>query len=91
MVVQQTRTSLPKIANPHTWVSNLPGYLPRLYIQYGTPVANMLARSPPFPLVVDYLSENLDITAEDEEGIILALEHRNRVRHVRFRMLVLKL
>jgi hypothetical protein len=38
----------------------------------------MLAHSPPFPLTVDY-----HITAEDEEGILLALEQRHRVRHLR--------
>src|SRR5713226_7768745 len=47
----------------------------------GTPVANMLAHSPSFPLSVEYLG-NGDITAEDEEGIMLALEQRDRVRHL---------
>jgi hypothetical protein len=32
----------------------------------------MLAPSPPFPFVIDYHGD--DITAEDEEGIFLALE-----------------
>jgi hypothetical protein len=41
----------------------------------------MLAHSPPLPLTVDYSSEG--ITAEDEEGILLALEQRHRVRHLR--------
>ena len=48
----------------------------------GTPVENMLAHSPPLPLTVDYHSED-DITAKDEEGILLALEQRHRVRHIR--------
>ncbi len=48
----------------------------------GTPVANMLARSPPLPLTVDYFGEG-GIPAEDEEGLMLALEQRNRVRHLR--------
>jgi len=48
----------------------------------GTPVGNMLAHSPPLPLTVDYRSEN-GVTAEDEEGILLALEQRHRVRHLR--------
>ena len=48
----------------------------------GTPVADMLAHSPPLPLTVDY-SGKFGITAEDEEGILLALEKRNRVRHLR--------
>jgi hypothetical protein len=50
----------------------------------GTPVADMLAHSPPLPLVIDYRSRV--ITAEDEEGIILALKQRDRVRRVRLRV-----
>jgi hypothetical protein len=54
----------------------------------GTPVADMLAHSPPLPLVVDYFhgSEYSDIAAEDEEGLTLALEQRDRVRRIRLRM-----
>jgi hypothetical protein len=50
----------------------------------------MLAHSPPLPLVIDYY-EGTDITAEDEEAIILALEQRDRVRRIRLRLPVLKL
>ena len=42
----------------------------------------MLANSPPLPLTVDYRSED-GITAEDEEGLLLALEQRHRVQHLR--------
>jgi hypothetical protein len=42
----------------------------------------MLAHSPPLPLTVDYGSDD-GITAEDEEGILLALEQRHRLRHLR--------
>ena len=42
----------------------------------------MLVHSPPLPLTVDYYSKD-GITAEDEEGILLALEQRHRVRHIR--------
>jgi hypothetical protein len=42
----------------------------------------MLAHSPPLPLTVDYIVED-GITTEDEEGILLALEQRHRVRHLR--------
>ncbi|KAI0275737.1 hypothetical protein BGY98DRAFT_1188235 [Russula aff. rugulosa BPL654] len=42
----------------------------------------MLAHSPPLPLTNDYRSEG-GISAEDEEGILLALEQRHRVRHLR--------
>ena len=48
----------------------------------GTPVQNMLAHSPPLPLTLDYIDKD-GITAEDEEGILLALEQRHRVRHLR--------
>jgi hypothetical protein len=49
----------------------------------------MLAHSPPLPLVIDY--EGIDITAEDEEAIFLALEQRDRVRRIRFYLPVLQL
>ena len=42
----------------------------------------MLAHSPSLPLMVDYFGDD-GITAEDEEGLMLALEQRNRVRHLR--------
>jgi hypothetical protein len=42
----------------------------------------MLAHSPPLPLVIDYFLQR-DLTAEDEEGAILALKQRDRVRRVR--------
>jgi hypothetical protein len=61
-----------------------------LVCTYGTPVADMLAHSPPLPLVIDYYDDH-DITTEDEEAIILALEQRDRVRRIRFRISVLKL
>ncbi len=47
----------------------------------GVPVANMLAHSPSLPLTVEYISNN-DITAEDEEGIMLALGHQDHVREL---------
>ena len=52
----------------------------------GTPVADMLAHSPPLPLLIDYRNGNRDIAAEDEEGAIFALMHYNRVRRVRLGM-----
>jgi hypothetical protein len=42
----------------------------------------MLAHSPPLPLVIDYRFH--DITAKDEEVIILALAQRDRIRRIRF-------
>ena len=46
----------------------------------------MLAHSPPFPLVVDYFSERRNITTNDEEGIVLTLEKRDRLRRLRLQM-----
>jgi hypothetical protein len=54
-----------------------------LLCTYGTPVADMLAHSPPLPLVIGYFRKSRNPTTEDEEGIILALKHRDRVRRVR--------
>ena len=47
----------------------------------GTPVEKMLAHSLPFPLTVDY--DERGTTPDDEKGILLALEQRHRVRHLR--------
>jgi hypothetical protein len=60
----------------------------RLVCTNGTPVADMLAHSPPFPLIVDFIHKNhdRDIAAEDEEGMISALQRRNRVRSIHLRM-----
>ncbi len=53
----------------------------------GTPVAQMLAHSPPLPLTIDYLYEDHDdLTAEDEEGIMIALQRRDHVRRIRLWM-----
>jgi len=51
----------------------------------GTPVADMLAHSPPtLPLIIDHFDDEYqDLTAEEEKGIILALQHRDRVRRIR--------
>jgi len=48
----------------------------------GTPVVDMLAHSPPLPLIIDHDDKNHDLTAEDEEGIMFAFRHRNRVRRI---------
>ena len=52
----------------------------------GTPVAEMLAHSPPLPLIVDHRDQNQELTAEDEKGIMFALKHRDRVQHMFLRM-----
>ncbi len=60
-----------------------------LVCTYGTPVADMLAHSPPLPLVIEY--QYRKITAKDEEAINLALAKRDRVQRIRFNLPVLKL
>ena len=52
----------------------------------GTPVSDMLAHSPPLPLIIDYDGEGYDVTVEDEEGIVLALEQCDRIRRIRLFM-----
>ena len=46
----------------------------------------MLAHSPALPLVIDYYYETSGMSTEDEEGLILALEQRERVRRIRLRI-----
>ena len=57
-----------------------------LVCTYGTHVADMLAYSPPFPLVVNYFDKDRNITTSDEEGIVLALKQRDRVHRLRLQM-----
>jgi hypothetical protein len=45
----------------------------------------MLTHSPSLPLTVDYYNE-VGITADDEEGLLLALEQRHRIRHLRLNL-----
>ena len=46
----------------------------------GVPVVDMLAHSPPLPLIIHYYDhERLETTKEDEEGILLALRHADRL------------
>jgi hypothetical protein len=55
-----------------------------LICTYGVPVADMLEHSPPLPIIIDYWDKDRKITAEDEEGVLLALSHRDRLRRIRF-------
>ena len=59
---------------------------PCLVCTYDTPVAGMLAHIRPLPIVVDYCYENRKVTAQDVEGILLALRRRRRVRRIRLQM-----
>ena len=52
-------------------------------------MADMLAHSPPLPLVIDY--EDVVITAEDEDAIMHALAQRDRVRRIRIALPFLEL
>jgi hypothetical protein len=56
-----------------------------LVCTYGVPVADMLAHSPPLPLTIFYY-DNRKMTAEYEEGVLLALSHRDRVHHIALSM-----
>jgi hypothetical protein len=58
----------------------------------GTPSADMLAYLPPLPLIINYAvgyrlgyRNRRKLTAEDEEAILLALQHRDRVRRIHLR------
>src|SRR5260221_1979211 len=59
-----------------------------LVCTYGTPVANMLAHSPPLPLIVDYADETRGLTVEGGEGLWLALLPERRDPVPRIRLLV---
>jgi hypothetical protein len=52
---------------------------------YGTPVAEMLATPPPFPIIIDYGDQSREVTVKDEEGIQVALRRRRRIRHIQLR------
>jgi len=54
-----------------------------LVCTFGTPVAEMLANSPPLPLAIDYFDKIRVLTTEDEGRILLALRRRRRIRRVR--------
>ena len=49
----------------------------------------MLAHSPPLPIIIDHLVVDDEITSEDEWAILLALQHRDRVRRIRLLVPVL--
>ena len=57
-----------------------------LVCRSGMPVADILAHSPPFPLIIDHNRFYPKTSWEDQEGTRLALEHRDHVRRIRLRM-----
>ena len=57
-----------------------------LVCTHGTPVADMLTHSPRLPLIIDYIDQGRGVTADEEEGIVLALQQRDRVRRIRLMM-----
>ena len=54
-------------------------------------VAEMLAHSPPLPLIANYLNANRHASVEDEEAIPLAPQYRARVRLIGLIMSAAKL
>jgi hypothetical protein len=63
----------------------------RLLCTYGVPVADMLAHSPPLPLTIFYNDGYRELSAEDEEGALLALKRRDCVRRIALKMPAQKL
>jgi len=64
-----------------------PSYLGLRHVcTYGTPVADMLVHSPPFLLIIDYVDNDREVTAEDDKGILFALQHRDRIRRIRLQV-----
>ena len=54
-----------------------------LVCTYGTPVEDMLKQSPLLPLIMDYNDQDRNVTVEDEEGILVALQLRHRICRIR--------
>jgi len=51
----------------------------------------MLAHSPPFPLIINYLDNGLGTSTEDEEAILLALQYHNHMHRIGLAMPALNL
>jgi hypothetical protein len=76
-----------------------PSYLKlSLLCTNGVPLTDMLAHSPPLPLVINYVVEyrfeyrnRHPLTAKDGEAILLALQHRDRVRRIHLQIPIAKL
>jgi hypothetical protein len=57
-----------------------------LLCTHGVPIVDMLARSPPLPLTVYYADGKCRTAKKDEEGILLALRHSDRVHYIALRL-----
>ena len=57
-----------------------------LVCTYRTPVARMLAHSPPLPLIIDHLDQGHEVSPKYEEWMLLALQQQDRVRGIRIVM-----
>ena len=75
--------------NPILWSA----YYPDLCLVYtfGTPIAGMLAHSPPLSLIIDHKDTDCTLITEGEEGMVLALKQRDLVHCIRLCMPVSKL
>jgi hypothetical protein len=62
-----------------------------LLCTYGVLVADMLAHSPPLPLTIWYTNCDREMTAKDEDDVLLALSHRDRVHRIALCMQASKL
>ncbi|KAN0131025.1 hypothetical protein V8E53_011158 [Lactarius tabidus] len=58
----------------------------QLLCTYGTPVRKYLACWPALPIVVDYNTIFGQVTPDDEENIITALEHCTRIRQINIKV-----
>jgi hypothetical protein len=56
----------------------------RLHCTYGTPVMKTLGHWPPFPLVINYGEIHRSPAPDDEDNIMAALRHADRVRSISF-------
>ncbi|KAH9167925.1 hypothetical protein EDB89DRAFT_1643224 [Lactarius sanguifluus] len=59
----------------------------QLFCTHGTPVRKNLGYWPPFPLIMDYhtywgADDDEGVTLRDQDDVIAALEHPNRIRYI---------
>jgi hypothetical protein len=62
-----------------------------LLCTHGVPIAKMLAHFPSLSLAIYYSEDVHKTTEEDEQGILLALRHSDRVHHISLRLSPMKL